>query len=248
MKRHASGRRAPSSYRLYLTCAGLAAPLVAACSGTTLESATEHGRMLFEGRSLSGSSLNQFSCRTCHDATQPAGDGARKPGAPLAGATLRPSFWGGQVGDLLQAVNDCRRHFMQAPEPLVASDPRAEALYAYLRSLEPGDAEAQPFTVVRSVRAVSAGSADGEQLYSAACSSCHGARETGAGRLSGRIPILPGDTVAAHPGYDAASLRLVFVEKTRHGGFLGYGGNMPPFSLEVLPDAELGAILDLLAP
>lgn len=137
---------------------------------------------------------------------------------------------------------------MQAPEPLVASDERAEALYAYLRSLEPGNAEAQPFTVVRSVRDVASEGADGERLYALACESCHGARETGAGRLTRNIPVLPGDTVAAHPGYDAASLRLVFVEKTRHGGFLGYGGNMPPFSLEVLSDAELGAILDLLAP
>jgi thiosulfate dehydrogenase len=39
---------------------------------------------------------------------------------------------------------------------------------------------------------------------------------------------------------------LVFIEKVRHGGFLGYGGLMPPFSLEAMTDAELGALLSFL--
>jgi thiosulfate dehydrogenase len=38
----------------------------------------------------------------------------------------------------------------------------------------------------------------------------------------------------------------VFVEKTRHGGFLGYGGTMPPFSLNVLSDEDLADLLTFL--
>ena len=72
---------------------------------------------------------------------------------------------------------------------------------------------------------------------------------TGAGQLSASIPILPDDTLAAHPPptYSPRLQRLVFIEKTRHGLFLGYGGDMPPFSLETLPDASLSDILEALA-
>jgi thiosulfate dehydrogenase len=38
----------------------------------------------------------------------------------------------------------------------------------------------------------------------------------------------------------------VFIEKVRHGGFLGYGGDMPPYSLEVLPDATVSDLLEAL--
>ena len=40
--------------------------------------------------------------------------------------------------------------------------------------------------------------------------------------------------------------RKAFIEKIRHGGFLGYGGTMPPFSQAVLSDADLGALLAFL--
>ena len=43
-------------------------------------------------------------------------------------------------------------------------------------------------------------------------------------------------------------LGFVFLEKTRHGGFLGYGGDMPPFSEEVLPDSVLADIVQALLP
>jgi thiosulfate dehydrogenase len=62
------------------------------------------------------------------------------------------------------------------------------------------------------------------------------------------VPILPDDTLAAHapPAYSPRTQRLVFIEKTRHGGFLNYGGEMPPFSLETLPDTDLSDILEAL--
>ena len=34
----------------------------------------------------------------------------------------------------------------------------------------------------------------------------------------------------------------------RHGGFLGYGGEMPPFSVEKLSDAELADLIEYLGP
>jgi thiosulfate dehydrogenase len=76
----------------------------------------------------------------------------------------------------------------------------------------------------------------GAPLYAAACASCHGSMHSGKGRLSARIPKLPEDTIAEHADYSLRDQRLVFLEKIRHGGFYGYGGDMPPFSLEALSD------------
>src|SRR6185369_8257262 len=53
------------------------------------------GRALFESKGLSPSAMNLFRCVSCHDVT-PRASGLLKPGAPLAGVTLRPTFWGGQ--------------------------------------------------------------------------------------------------------------------------------------------------------
>jgi len=57
---------------------------------------------------------------------------------------------------------------------------------------------------------------------------------------------LPEDTLAEHAGYSLRSQRLVFIEKIRHGLFLGYGGDMPPFSKEQLSDAEISDVLEAL--
>ena len=226
-----------------LTCL---ATLTVACGSDAPKSAVEHGRALFESRELSPSRLNSFTCATCHD-SEPGTSDRIKTGAPLAGATLRPSFWGGTEIDLLRAIDACRSHFMEAPSALDASDPNAEALYAFLSSLEPGDADAQPFNVVRAIAPVPRGDADaGATTYANACSSCHGALHTGAGRLSARIPLLPEDTLSSHADYDAPTQRLIVIEKVRHGGFLGYGGDMPPFSSDVLGDERLADVLEAL--
>jgi thiosulfate dehydrogenase len=206
------------------------------------------GRALFESTGLSPSGLNRFSCSTCHDA-HPAASGLLKSGAALAGATLRSSFWGGQEDDLLSAIEDCRRQFMLAGTPLRAGDADADALYTYLVSLEPGSSEGVPFSVERSIADVPRGDPErGRATFTSACAICHGSMHAGAGRLSERMPVLPDDTVLDHPApsYTPRLLRLVFIEKTRHGGFLGYGGVMPPFSLEVLPDAALSDLLEAL--
>jgi len=209
----------------------------------------ERGRELFESKALSSSALNHYRCSDCHDEVSPPSSSLHliKTGAALAGVTQRPQFWGGQVSNLLEAVNACRAVFMGAPEPLAASDTRARDLYAYLESLAPGDPRAVPFSVVREIEPLPRGdAANGEVTYARACAACHGSLHAGSGRLSERVPILPEDTIAEHSDYSPRSLRLVFTEKIRHGGFWGYGGDMPPFSREIMTDSEIADVLELL--
>jgi thiosulfate dehydrogenase len=138
---------------------------------------------------------------------------------------------------------------MYATKPLVPREADADDLYAYLVSLEPGTPDDVAFTPVRDIEDVPRGDAQrGSTGYGRACAGCHGELGTGSGRLGPRIPNLPGDVLVEHaaPAYTPRTQRLVFIEKTRHGVFLGYGGDMPPFSREVLSDAELGDVLEAL--
>lgn len=205
------------------------------------------GQELFRSRAFSNSHINLYTCATCHDATQ-AESGQVKTGAVLAGVTQRPSFWGGQSNDLLAAIDECRSNFMGAGEPLSPDEPNAVALYQYLASLEPGNPEPVAFTTVRIIDdTLERGDAvNGAHLYDRACGYCHGAISSGAGRLGERVSLLPEEAVAEHEGYSPRQLRLVVIEKVRHGKFFGYGGDMPPFSEEALSDAELSDILEAL--
>jgi len=203
------------------------------------------GRGLFATRELSSSRLNHYACTSCHTEHATAG-GFIATGAPLAGVTLRPSYWGAQENDLLRSINACLRQFMGQAQPLSQDDANARAVYAYLKSLEPGDSAPVAFTVVREIAMLPRGSAArGEPLYARACLGCHGALHDGSGRISDRVPVLPDQTLAEHADYSKRDQRLVFIEKTRHGGFLGYGGDMPPFSAERLSDAEVSDLLEL---
>lgn len=224
----------------------LAAPLALfSCAEDPQSPAAERGRLLLHDSALSSSPFNFYTCSTCH-AEAAAQEGVIRVGAPLAGVTLRPTFWGGQENDLLRAINACLRYFMVS-EPLAATDERAEALFAHLQSLEPGNPAAVPFTISRGIEDIPrVDRAPGESLYLRACFTCHGEKSTGNGRLDTDVPRLPEDTIAEHADYSARLLRLVFIEKTRHGLFLGYGGTMPPLSMEALSDAELAAILEYL--
>jgi len=227
-----------------LGCGGPVEPTIV--QGT----AAEHGEALFQDPEIAGTDLNTYSCATCHaddaSATSPI-----RPGGPLQGVTERPSYWGGQELDLLRAVNDCLYYFMLKDTLWTADDEEARAMYAYLESLpaEPADKAAAPFTVVVTIEDLPPGdAAPGQALYDRACGTCHGPAHTGADRLIPRAPILPEDTLSAHPigTYTATEQRLVFIEKARHGAFLGYTGQMPPLSQEKLADAELADILEYL--
>lgn len=229
-----------------LCLASLCFETLSGCSSGARQSAVDAGRALFDSKALSPSHLNAYACASCHDA-DPLSPASKKAGAPLAGVTLRPQFWGGQVADLLGAVNACRNYFMLANDPLTASDHDAQALYAYLESLEPGDPAAVPFHVVTSIEDVPRGNApSGQILFAEACTLCHGDMHHGSGRLGDAVPILPEDTIREHAEFTPRVQRLIFIEKMRHGRFLGYGGVMPPFSSDVLSDPDVSDLLEAL--
>ncbi len=222
----------------------VASCIVAGCGGgeTTVEtrSAVEHGEILFGLAELSPAPGNQVACSDCHD----AGPRPYFTGGSLAGVTSRPSYWAGQELTLLGAINHCRYYFMLADSDWTGAEVEARAIYAYLESLE-GDAAPVSFTVGLVVDPGPGDAARGKPVYDGACATCHGAIHTGDGKKTPNAPSLPDETIADHPSpeYTEAERRLVFVEKTRHGTFRGYGGQMPPFSLEVLSDAELADLL-----
>jgi thiosulfate dehydrogenase len=203
----------------------------------------DRGRELTSSREGSNGTLNIFSCTTCH-----AED--RKPwltGAPVRGMTERKSYWGGKEPQLLASINACRFYFMGSTQPWTKETPEAIAVYAYLKSLPalPGGTEAEPFTIVNPLTDLPLGDRTrGAVVYAGACATCHGERGTGKNRLSETYPILPSDTIRDHAYLKSrAATRLVFIQKIRNGTFLGYGGVMPPFSKEVLSDADLSALL-----
>jgi thiosulfate dehydrogenase len=209
---------------------------------------------LFASTKTSASTLNVYTCETCHRRTEGERPDLILPGATLAGAARRPHYWGGKEPALLKSINDCRFFFMGSRKEWTASDADAVHVYAALTDLDkratPALREPQPFTVVTSFGDLSGGDATrGAVLYRRACGYCHGAaaggqEPTGLGRITDRAPLLPDDTIASHLSYvPRDQMRLVFIEKVRHGSFLGYSGIMPPFSREVLSDTDLRDIL-----
>jgi thiosulfate dehydrogenase len=211
--------------------------------GVVTTTAVERGEKLASDPGFAESRFNSFACTTCH-----AVNAAPRilPGAPLGGAAKRPSFWGGRLTTLREAVEECAVKFMRS-EPIDPSAKRWIDLWAYLESIsEKGPKEAQPFTVVLNIVDLPRGSSDsGKKVYESACKTCHGAPNTGEGRL-GASATVPNDTVTEH-GKDGASIvRQVVVEKVRHGRYLGFPGNMPPFSKESLTDQQIGDVLTYL--
>jgi thiosulfate dehydrogenase len=210
--------------------------------------AVDHGEAIFHDPTIAKTSFNSYACSTCHEAVAGDAGDAILPGAPLAGAIKRPSYWGGEELELLASINHCLYYFMFKDVRWTAEDVEARALYAWLASLpeDGGATEPAPFTPVYGLENPPPGDATrGAELHRRACASCHGAVGSGAGRLVARAPILPDQMLEEHPldEYTELERRLVFVEKVRHGNFVGYGGQMPPFSSEKLSDQDLGDIL-----
>lgn len=212
------------------------------------KTAVEHGEAIFNDPGIAGTDLNSYSCATCH--AEPSGTGPLRPGGSLRGVTERPYYWAGQEVELLRSVNHCLDYFMLKTEPWKAEDEEARALYGYLESISDGASTAPAqFTVVLDILDLPPGDAKrGEGMYGRACGTCHGSAHTGADRLVERAPILPEQTLEDHPlgEYTAEEQRLVFVEKARYGAFISYTGQMPPFSQEVLSDADMADILQYL--
>lgn len=223
--------------------AALAASLAASLGCGPL-AARDVGEQLFNDPRFSLSEANPFSCATCHSVDDT--DTRMLAGGSLVGATARPIFWGGFETSILDATNVCITRFMRGGA-LGRDEPRGRALYEYLRSLSPApSADAVPFSVVENVAAVARGdAAAGEGVYTRACAGCHGAAHTGEGRLDASAVLVPEASAAfaASLGY---TTDLVVIEKVRHGVFFHIGGTMPPYSLEVLSDEDLGALLSYL--
>jgi thiosulfate dehydrogenase len=189
-------------------------------------------------------------------------------GFSLFNAYYRTSFWGGYELNLLDAINVCVTDFMRG-KALTADDPKAQQLLAYIEAISPGQdttsddgkmlASAQPLTFVRDVNSVSMNGdkTRGKLVYKRACQPCHGDIHTGENRLNCLNTKVPDDSVALayqlidskgcpaadanHPTADEvkACTLTVVAEKTRHGRYFGIGGNMPPFSTEVMSDAQI---------
>lgn len=228
-----------------LALVALVAALTACASdpGTVHESAADRGRALFASPRASESASNPFACATCHP-TAAVTPGRIWPGAHLAGATARASFWGGHELDLLASINDCRARFMDAPRPWTAESEDARSMWAYLQT-QGGAAEPVLFTVVAPPADLQGGDpARGEATYAAACAVCHGARATGEGRAASFVPALPDAFVAAHATLAAGDVRAIAARKIRLGGVATPGESMPPFSREQLSDAQ---VRDLIA-
>ena len=149
-------------------------------------------------------------------------------------------------------MNACYVFFMRGEAPgLAPGDPEGDALYEYLVSISPTTpSPAIPLTWQRNIVGLVPGNpASGAQVYDMACRSCHGEVGSGRGRLHSTVTVLGPELSAYYdvefPGVDHD---VLVIEKVRHGQFFGIGGNMPPFALERLSDAELAdliAYLDL---
>jgi thiosulfate dehydrogenase len=224
----------------------LALAIACAACGPRHESFAQHGADLARSPAIAQNQYNHFDCLTCH--AEHASDVGTwiYPGAPLEGASSRPSWWGGNVLDLGAAVDICFEHFMLGP-PLDRNGDTAQALDAYLMSLATdapaASTNAVPFTIPPSIHDIAPGDATrGAVLWTRACQNCHGDLHSGNARIQ-PASIVPDDTVAAHSNYGPACLRDIFIEKIRHGSFLGYAGQMPPFSEELLSDAQIADLL-----
>ncbi len=230
----------------------LAAALASCADDPRVAPLAERGAALASDPRVTRSQYNPFACTTCHPVRAGSQGGVTLPGAPLQGAARRPSFWGGEVVRMREAVERCWVNFMRgAPEDLDGPDGRA--IDAWLLSLAPeGSTEGTapvPRTWPRTVRDLGPGDRTrGQAVWNRACSHCHGAIGTGEGRIGPAASVIPRDTIREHCNRDFMSvgypdrqsyIRATVTEKTRHGSFLGYAGVMPPFANEVLSDDEM---------
>jgi thiosulfate dehydrogenase len=215
--------------------------LAAVAAGCGSRPALDYGRALFDDPGVSTAASNPFRCSTCHVATTAE---PLHAGYTMWDAAARPSWWGGNVLTLLDAVNQCVVEFMRG-RALAPDDDSGRALHVYLQSLAPdATAPARPLTVVQNIVDVPSGDAGrGAGVWQQACQGCHGAPHTGQGRISTLASLVPDETIMMHGTDPIEGARPVVIEKVRHGKFFNISGNMPLFSLEALSDGQLGDLL-----
>jgi thiosulfate dehydrogenase len=228
------------------TCGVTLASVLVSC-GPEHQSYAEYGARLARDATIADNRYNAFTCLTCH--AEHASDAATRiyPGAVLEGAAVRTAWWGGAALDLHTAVEYCFTHFMGGP-PLDPNSDTAQALNAWLMDLAAhaptADTTPVPFTVPATATDLPIGDATrGEAIYARACQPCHAGLNATSGRL-GTSSRIPQDTLTTHLAtYGAACTRVTFVEKIRHGSFLGLAGVMPPFSMETLSNEQVSDVL-----
>ncbi len=246
--------------RVFTAFAALAALAVSSCGDTErLAPLAERGAQLAADPRVTRSQYNAFSCLMCHPVVAGSQGQRALPGAPLQGAARRRAFWGGEVTHLREAVERCWTSFMRGvPADLDGAD--GQALGAWLDALAPDGSTTGTAAVAMSWPRTVRDPGDGGDraralaLWGRACSVCHGAIESGSGRVGPLASVLPRDTLAEHCDDDLALvgytdrqayIRAIVTEKTRHGSFLGYAGVMPPFANETLTDAEMRDLASL---
>ena len=222
------------------------AALLCAAACTRTISGAEAGEDRFNSfDGISPSTINRYSCATCHQVGTTPDPSRLDAGYNLRGAARRTSWWGGQAIRLSDAVDQCLVYFMRG-DPLDRDSEAARELYEYLESISPpgSDPTPRPFTVVENIAAIPSGDmARGETVYRASCQSCHGALHTGDGQILKKKIILPEFTDSYDQIFPNIPKGLVVIEKIRHGRFFGTGGTMALFSPEAMTDAQIGDVL-----
>jgi mono/diheme cytochrome c family protein len=155
----------------------------------------EDGELLYMAPHEDG---NTFACGTCHALSEPAEDAFTRPGHAIGDAANRPSYKNGQLTTFLDAVNNCRRDWLNTTE-FGADDPRWLALEGYLKE-QAGDAPADAlvYEIVDPPSDVNGGDhIAGETRFNTSCAVCHGQGAVGTERAPAIAgTMLPGDFIA----------------------------------------------------
>lgn len=182
---------------------------------------------------------NTFSCATCH-AIDDAADEYRRPGHPLGDAAGRPTYKGGQLVELREAVNSCLTEWMNA-EAWLADDLRWIDLEEFLRGQAPDTAAPVDLRIVAPPADLDGGdAARGREVFDGTCAACHDEGGTG----TNLAPALAG--LSFDPGYVATRVRTS--GRSNSAVYDGLtGGIMPFWSEDRLSNDELRDIIAWLA-
>jgi mono/diheme cytochrome c family protein len=195
------------------------------------------GKVVYESR-VEGA--NTFTCATCHALTEPAEDGLRRPGHPIADATRRPSYKNGEVPRMLDAVNSCLTEWMNA-DPWTENDARYTALHGWLDG-QAGSGPAAAVSIQRVDPPASLDGGDAERgvaAFNGSCAVCHGANAEG----TQKAPSVRG--LGLEAGYVATRVRTSGRSDSKvYPGLTG--GVMPFWGADRLSDAELVDIVAFL--
>ncbi|WP_221073925.1 DM13 domain-containing protein [Agarivorans aestuarii] len=217
----------------------LLACLLAACGGgggsdggTPSQPLT--GAQLFSQAEPAG---NQFSCSTCHAASENAqgldAQQLHRPAHSLLNATRRNAFYNGTFSEVIDAVNNCRVDWMDA-SPYVSDSNDWLALEEYLVGLsDSGDATEIAFNQLAAVSDFSAADISaGHDLFNQTCATCHGQNAAGTGLARTLVGSgLSAQQVANKVRNSGPSTSSYFTNLS--------GGNMPFWSEQRLSDQEL---------